>query len=57
MTNTTTLRHQAVSFVRVDKGHYTIKNIAGQTLTFKLMRDVHNYINANWGQALIEAQF
>ena len=54
---TTTLRHQAVNFTRVDKGHYTIKSVNGETITFKLMRDAHNYINANWGLALIEAQF
>jgi hypothetical protein len=55
--NTTTLRYQAVTIRRIEAGNYTVNNIAGATISFKLLRDAHNFINANWGQALIEAQF
>ncbi len=55
--NTTTTRYQAVTIIRVAKGHYTVNNIAGNTIVFPRLRDAQNFINANWGQALIEAQF
>lgn len=53
----TTIRYQAVTIRRVEAGQYTVNNTTGQTVSFKLLRDAKNYVNANWGQALIEAQF
>jgi hypothetical protein len=55
--NTTTTRYQAVTIIRVAKGHYTVNNIAGNTITFARLSDAQKFINANWGKALIEAQF
>jgi len=55
--NTTTIRYQAVSITRISAGHYTVNNTEGKTISFKLLRDAQNFVNANWGQALIEAQF
>jgi hypothetical protein len=55
--NTRTLRYQAVTIRRIAAGHYTVNNIEGATINFKLLRDAQNFINRNWGQALIEAQF
>jgi hypothetical protein len=55
--NTTTIRYQAVNIRRIEAGHYTVKNIAGTTIQFKLLRDAQNFVNANWGKDLIEAQF
>ena len=54
--NTTTIRYQAVSIRRIEAGHYTVNNTAGQTVHFDLLRDAKNFINANWGKDLIEAQ-
>jgi hypothetical protein len=55
--NTTTTRYQAVTIIRVAKGHYTVNNIAGNTIVFPRLRDAQSFINANWGRELIEAQF
>ena len=56
-TMTNTIRYQAVTIRRITSGHYTVNNTAGKTISFKLLRDAQNFVNANWGQALIEAQF
>ena len=53
----TTIRHQAVNIIRIEAGNYTVNNIAGETIQFRRLMDVKNFVNANWGQALIEAQF
>ena len=55
--NTTTIRYQAVNIRRIEAGHYTVNNTAGNTIQFKLLRDAKNFVNANWGKDLIEAQF
>jgi hypothetical protein len=57
MNTTTTTRYQAVTIVRVAKGHYTVNNTAGNTIIFPRLVDAQNFINANWGRELIEAQF
>ena len=54
---TTTIRYQAVTIRKIAAGHYTVNNTQGNTISFKLLRDAQNFVNANWGQALIEAQF
>ena len=54
---TNTIRYQAVTIRRITAGHYTVNNTQGNTISFKLLRDAQNFVNANWGQALIEAQF
>lgn len=55
--NTITLQYQAVNIVRHGAGSYTVKNTQGNTVSFKRLLDAKNFVNANWGQALIEAQF
>ena len=52
-----TLSYQAVTIRRIEAGHYTVNSTTGKTISFKLLRDAQNYVNANWGRALIEAQF
>ena len=51
------LQYQAVNINRVSSRTYTVKNIEGKTLIFGRLLDAKNFVNANWGQALIEAQF
>lgn len=53
----TIIRHQAVNITRIEAGIYTVNNISGNTITFKRLMDAKNFVNANWGQALIKAQF
>jgi hypothetical protein len=55
--NTITIRYQAVNIVRIAERSYTVKNVNGNTVSFKRLLDAKNFVNANWGQALIEAQF
>ena len=55
--NTKTIRYQAVNIIRIEAGHYTVNNTAGQTIHFDLLRNAQNFITANWGKELIEAQF
>jgi hypothetical protein len=55
--NTKTIRYQTVNIVRIEAGHYTVKNAAGTTIHFDRLRDAQNFIIANWGKDLIEAQF
>ena len=55
--NSITIRYQAVNITRKAAGNYTLKNLNGNTITFKRLLDAKNFVNANWGQALIEAQF
>ena len=55
--NTITHRHQAVTIRRVDAGHYTVKNTAGNTITFKRLFDAKVFVDCNWSKDLIEAQF
>ena len=51
------IRHQAVNIVRVAEKNYTVKNTQGETIMFTRLLDAKNFVNAFWGQALIEAQF
>ena len=54
--NIKTIRYQAVNIVRIGAAHYTVKNTAGTTIHFDRLRDAQNFITANWGKDLIEAQ-
>lgn len=54
---TITIQYQAVNIQRNDTKNYSLKNVNGNTITFKRLLDAKNYVNANWNQALIEAQF
>jgi len=54
---TKTIKFQAVNIKRIEAGYYTVKNIAGATIQFRRLRDAQNFIIANWGIDLIEAQF
>jgi len=51
------LQYQAVNINRVSAKTYTVNNINGQKIIFRRLLDAKNFVNANWGQALIEAQF
>jgi hypothetical protein len=51
------IRYQAVNIVRIEAGHYTVNNTAGIAIHFERLRDAQNFITANWGKDLIEAQF
>lgn len=53
----TIIRHQAVNIVRIAAGSYSLKNVNGDTDAFTRLMDAKNFVNAHWGQALIEAQF
>ena len=53
----TIIRHQAVNIVRIAAGSYSLKNVNGDTIAFTRLLDAKNFVNAHWGQALIEAQF
>lgn len=53
----TIIRHQAVNITRHSAGNYSLKNVNGETISFVRLMDAKNFVNAHWGQALIEAQF
>jgi hypothetical protein len=55
--NTTVIRYQAVNIARIDAGNYAVNNTNGETIYFDLLRNAKNFVNANWGKDLIEAQF
>ena len=55
--NTTVIRYQAVNIARIEAGHYAVNNTKGETIYFDLLRNAKNFVNANWGKDLIEAQF
>lgn len=55
--NTLTYRHQAVAIKCEGPRHYTVKNTAGQTISFKRLRDAKVFVECNWSKDLIEAQF
>ena len=54
--NTTTHRFQAVNIKRLAKGHYTVNNTKGITISFKRLSDAQTFIICNWSKELIEAQ-
>ncbi len=49
--------YQLVKIVRVAKGHYTVKNTAGLTLSFKRLHDAQVFVICNWSVELMEAQW
>ena len=55
--NTITYRYEAVTIKCEGPRHYTVKNTAGRTISFKRLRDAKLFITCNWSKDLIEAQF
>ena len=53
----TTRRYEAFTISRLAKGHYTVDNTAGDTITFARLRDAQLWIDCYWGRKILEAHF